>query len=65
MGVKQEKTNLWRADNDVLSSMSLLELVQDQEFARQEEREGRKRAASNISNVSNDRQPSPTKKQQI
>ncbi len=37
MGVKQEKMNLWWADNDVLSSMSLLELVQDQEFARQEE----------------------------
>jgi hypothetical protein len=61
MGIKQEKTNLWH----VLSSMSLLELVLDQEFARQEEQEGRKRAGSNFSNISGDHQPSPTKKQQM
>jgi len=40
MGIEQQKANLWRADNDVLSSMSLLELVvvQDQEFAQQDEK---------------------------
>ena len=58
MGIKQEKMNLWQEDNDVLSSMSLLELVQDQEFAQQEEvQEGQKRAASNFSNISSDHQP--------
>jgi hypothetical protein len=61
MGIKQEKTNLWH----VLSSMSLLELVLDQELARQEKQEGRKRAGSNVSNISGDHQPSPTKKQQM
>jgi len=64
MEIKQEKTNLWQVDNNVLSSMSLLELVQDQEFAwQEEEQEGWKRAASNISNISNDHQPLLTKRQ--
>ena len=51
-GIRQEQTDLWREDNDVPDSMSILELMQDQEIAQQEEgREGRRRAASNISSI--------------
>ena len=65
IGIRQEQTDLCPEDNDVPDSMSILELMQDQEIAQQEEgREGRRRAASNISSISAGRQPSPTKRLQ-